>query len=44
MPDVCKNSSAAMFADDKTLIASGKRIDNTLHVNVTHRSGLHVTK
>ena len=38
MPNVCKNSSAAMFADDTPLITSGKRIDNILNVDICHTS------
>ena len=29
-----QNSSLAMFADDTTLITSGKRIDNMLNVDI----------
>ena len=38
MPNVCKNSSVAMFADVTTLITSGKRIDNILNVDICHTS------
>ena len=38
MPNVCKNSSVARFADDTTLITSGKRIDNILNVDICHTS------
>ena len=38
MPNVCKNSSVAMFADDTTLITSEKRIGNLLNVDIGHTS------
>ena len=38
MPNVCKNSSNAIFADDTTLTVSGKRMDNVLNVNFCRTS------
>ena len=38
IPNVCKNSSVAMFADVTTLITSGKWIDSILNVDIGHTS------